>query len=126
MVSFSSAPIDPERVYDLIGKGAAGSVLFHYAVAKPMGTREGITSHITYESHGDVEQNLEDIAAEMKEQWNLTDVLLLRRQGTVAVGEIISLVAISSSASEDAFAACRHGLARLKKMPTIKKTEVYS
>ena len=38
MVCFSSDPIDPRRVYDLIGKEAAGSVLFHFAVAKAMGS----------------------------------------------------------------------------------------
>ena len=125
MVSFSSEPIETGRIYELIGKEAAGSVLFHYAVAKPMGTKEGTTTSITFEPNGDVERNLAEIAAEMKEHWNLTDVLLFRRKGQVAVGEIISLVAVSSPASEDAFAACRHGLALLKKMPTIRKTEVY-
>ena len=125
MVCFSSKPIDPRQVYDLIGKDAAGSVLFHFAVAKAIDTKHGITSHITYEPNGDVEQGLKDIALEMREKWNLTDVLLLRRQGMVAVGEIISLVAVSSSSSEEAFAACRHGLARMKRMPTIIKTETY-
>jgi molybdopterin synthase catalytic subunit len=42
------------------------------------------------------------------------------------VGEIISLVAVSSPSSEAAFAACGHGLACLKQMPTIIKTEIYS
>jgi molybdopterin synthase catalytic subunit len=125
MVCFSSKPIDPRQVYDLIGKDAAGSVLFHFAVAKAIDTKLGITTHITYEPNGDVEQGLKDIALEMREKWNLTDVLLLRRQGMVAVGEIISLVAVSSSSSEEAFAACRHGLARMKRMPTIIKTEIY-
>ncbi|CAG0981879.1 partial molybdopterin synthase catalytic subunit, partial [Anaerolineae bacterium] len=39
------------------------------------------------------------------------------------VGDIISLVAASSPNSEDAFAACRHGIARLKKMTTVCKRE---
>jgi molybdopterin synthase catalytic subunit len=126
MVCFSSKPIDPRQVYDLIEKNAAGSVLFHFAVAKAMGAKHGTTTHISYEPNGDVEQGLKDIAAEMREKWNLADVLLLRRQGMVAVGEIISLVAVSSSGSEEAFAACRHGLACMKRMPTIIKTEIYS
>ena len=126
MVCFSSDLIDPSRVYDLIGKEAAGSVLFHFAVAKAMGSQQGITSHITYQPNGNVEQNLEDIAGEMKEKWKLTDVVLIRRQGTVEVGEIISLVAVSAPGSEAAFAACRHGIARLRQMPTIIKTEIYS
>jgi molybdopterin synthase catalytic subunit len=42
----------------------------------------------------------------------------------VEVGGIISLVAVSSPSSEDAFAACRFGIGRLKKMSTIGKKEV--
>ncbi|MDD2337046.1 MAG: molybdenum cofactor biosynthesis protein MoaE [Geobacteraceae bacterium] len=126
MVCFSSEPIDPKQVYDMIGKDAAGSVLFHFAVAKAIGAKHGTTTHIDYQQSGDVERNLKDIETEMKENWGVTDVLLLRRQGMVAVGEIISLVAVSSTGSEAAFAACRHGLASLKKMPTIIKSEIYS
>jgi len=47
MVCFSSKPIDPRQVYDLIGKDAAGSVLFHFAVTKAIDARHGITTHIT-------------------------------------------------------------------------------
>ena len=72
-----------------------------------------------------MEQDLKDIAVEMRVKWTLTDVLLLRRQGKVAVGEIISLVAVSSSSSEETFAACRHGLNCMKRMPTIIETEIY-
>jgi molybdopterin synthase catalytic subunit len=123
MVHFSAEPIDPARVFDLLDTDAAGSVLFHFAVVKSHGVKEGITRHIEYQACGDVDENLRQIAAELRERWHLTDVLLLRRQGIVAAGEIASLVAVSAPGSETAFAACRHGLACLKKMPTIRKTE---
>jgi molybdopterin synthase catalytic subunit len=126
MILFTPEPIDPRKAYELIGKKAAGSVLFHFAVAKAMGAKHGITTHITYERNGDVETNLREIETELREKWDLEDVLLLRREGRVSVGEIISLVAVSSPASEAAFAACRHGIACLKRMATIRKTEVYS
>jgi len=126
MVVFTSELIDPRLVYDLIEKKAAGSVLFHYAVAKAIVSKHGLTTHIIYEPNGNVVQNLENIAGEMKNKWELTDVLIVRRQGKVEVGEIISLIAVSSPSSEAAFEACRHALSCLKQMPTITKTEVYT
>jgi molybdopterin synthase catalytic subunit len=66
---------------------------------------------------------LSEIAADIKQRWNIEDVLLVRRIGTLEVGDIISLIAVSSPVSTDAFDACRHGLERLKKMSTLKKTE---
>lgn len=123
MVRFSNEPIEPGQVCNLLKIDTAGSVLFHFAVVKSHGVKAGITHHIEYQACGDVEENLRQIAAELREKWQLTDVLLLRRQGMVAAGEIASLVAVSAPGSEAAFSACRHGLACLKKMPTICKTE---
>lgn len=125
MVMISSEPIDPARIHTLIGTTGAGSVVYHYAVVKADGGEERPTTGIDYRQKGDVPAELEEIASALRQQWNLTDVLLVRRVGTLKVGEIISLVAAASPASEDAFGACREGIARLKKMQTIVKTEFY-
>jgi len=69
---------------------------------------------------------MEGIAGELEHRWNLEDVLMIRRTGCLAVGEIISLVAASSPNSEDAFEACKQGISRMKKMATIHKTEKYA
>jgi molybdopterin synthase catalytic subunit len=82
-----------------------------------------VTCHIEYSAIGNVEEELVLIAGEMGESWEIEDSLLIRRIGRVGIGEIISLVAVSSPASEDAFAACRFGIGRLKKMTTIGKKE---
>ena len=78
---------------------------------------------IHFDKVGDTEDELSAIAADIKKRWNIEDVLLIRRIGTLDIGEIISLVAVSSTSSSGAFDACRHGLDRLKKMTTLKKTE---
>lgn len=117
--------IDPAAAYDLIAKDRAGSVVFHYAVVKEQNSHDKVTTGIEYRADGDTEGELKEIAAELTEKWKLEDVLLIRRIGRLGIGDIISLVATSSLSSEDAFAACRHGIARLKKMTTVKKQEMY-
>ncbi len=126
MVLVSHDPIDPSTLYGQIGKEFAGSVVFHYAVVKEQGGHGGVTSGIEYEAVGNTESELEEIAVELREKWKLEDVLLIRRVGRLGIGDIISLVAASSPNSEDAFASCRHGISRLKKMTTIRKMESYS
>ncbi len=42
----------------------------------------------------------------------------------MAVGEIISLAAVSYPVCDAAFEACRYGLALLKTMSSIRKTEI--
>jgi molybdopterin synthase catalytic subunit len=83
------------------------------------------SSGILFERAGDMEAELTGIAADVRGRWNVDDVLLVRRIGTLKVGDVISLVAVSSPASNDAFEACRFGLERLKKMVSLKKTELF-
>ncbi len=125
MVTISSDAIDPSSMYDQIAKASSGSVVFHYAVVKEQSGHGGVTTGIEYRTNGDTEGELAEIAAELSGTWQLEDILLVRRVGALGIGDIISLVAASSPNSEDAFAACRHGIARLKKMTTIRKTEMY-
>ncbi len=124
-VTVTHDPIDPTAAYDRIAKTSAGSVVFHYAVVKEQRDSAGVTTRIDYAAAGDTEAELTEIAAELAGKWKLEDVLLVRRLGCLGVGDIISLVAASSPNSEDAFAACRHGISCLKKMKTIAKKEVY-
>lgn len=122
MIIVTTEPVDTETVFDRIRKSGAGSVLLHYAVVK------GRTGHLSsegihFERAGNIEVELSAIEADIRERWNVEDVLLVRRIDTLKVGDVISLIAVSSPASQDAFDACRHGLGRMKSMKTLKKTE---
>ncbi len=125
MVMITHDPIDPSTAYDMIAKEHAGSIVFHYATVKELKSHDKATTGIEYLTNGDTEAELAEIAAELTEKWKLENVLLIRRIGCLGIGDIISLVAASSPNSEDAFASCRHGISRLKKMATIKKNEIY-
>ncbi|HEX9022666.1 MAG TPA: molybdenum cofactor biosynthesis protein MoaE [Geobacteraceae bacterium] len=124
MVRITYEPIDPRGSYDLIAGKTAGSVLFHYAVVKTRKGLGGVTRHIEYTPAGDAEEELAAIAAEICGSCAIEDIVLIRRVGRVGIGEIISLVAVSSPSSEDAFTACKFGISRLKKMRCISKNEV--
>ena len=124
MVIISPETINPSNVYDLIATSVAGSVVFHYAVVKPMSGVGGTTSYIDYASCGDTEAELLDITDTLKNEFSVEDILLIRRTGRLGLGDIISLVAASSPNSEDAFEACKQGISRMKKMKTIVKNEV--
>lgn len=122
MIIVTTEPVDTAAMFDKIGKSEAGSVLLHYAVVKGQ-AGERTSEGIHFERAGDIEAELSEIEADIRNQWGVEDVLLVRRLDTLRVGDVISLIAVSSQASRDAFDACRHGLERLKKMKTLKKTE---
>jgi molybdopterin synthase catalytic subunit len=126
MVKLVETPIDPSTAYNNICSAFSGSVVLHYAVVKKQAGSGNATTCIEYSAKGDTIRELEGIAGELEDRWKLEDVLLIRRTGCLAVGEIISLVAASSPNSEDAFEACKQGISRLKKMSTIHKTEKFA
>jgi molybdopterin synthase catalytic subunit len=118
----TNKPVDPGTMYERIRKSEAGSVLLHYAVVKSQaGDRVSVGIH--FEKGGDIEGELRALAADIKQRWKIEDVLLVRRIGMLDIGDIISLIAVSSPDSNDAFEACRYGLGKFKKMTTLKKTE---
>lgn len=126
MVQIVTTPIDPGQSYRLLQNDSAGSVLLHFAVVKADGGSGKTSSAVEYLAEDGAEAELAEITASLQAQWPLNDILLQRRSGVLAVGEIISLVAVCASASVDTFAACAAGLEMLKKMKTIRKTEVFS
>ncbi|HZV82277.1 MAG TPA: molybdenum cofactor biosynthesis protein MoaE [Geobacteraceae bacterium] len=126
ILAVTHEPIDPAAAYGRIAKNRAGSVVFHYAVVKSQSGAGGMTSCIEYDATAGTEVELTAIAAELQDKWQIEDLLLIRRVGCLGIGDIISLVAASSPNSEDAFAACRDGISRMKKMTTIVKQEIFA
>jgi len=125
VLAVTNKPIDPLEAYGRISKNRAGSVVFHYAVVKELKGDGGVTNCIEYQAETGAQLELAAIAAELQEKWKIEDLLLIRRVGCLGVGDIISLVAVNSPNSEDAFNACREGISRLKKMTTFKKQEIF-
>lgn len=123
MVMITQAPLDPGKLFDELCKQGSGSVLFHYALVKGRigGT---LSSGILFERIGDMEAELSEICSDVKSRWHIDDMVLVRRIGMLKIGEVISLIAVSAEASSDAFEACRYGMNRMKKMTSLKKTEI--
>lgn len=124
MVNVVEEAIQPGETYELLARQTAGSVLLHYAVVKETPHNLAATTGVEYRRNGDTEAEMQSIAGLLLDQWELEDVILVRRVGCLKAGEIISLVAVSSPNSADTFAACQHGISYLRKMTTIKKTEI--
>lgn len=125
MIEIVTDPIDPQRSYQLLQPGRAGSILLHFAVVKADGGSGQNSSAVEYRAEAGAAAELEEIATILRAGWPLSDVLLQRRSGVLKVGEIISLVAVCAEASANSFAACQVGLDLLKKMKTIRKREVF-
>jgi molybdopterin synthase catalytic subunit len=69
---------------------------------------------------------MEEIAAETRRRWPVTDVRIVHRLGSLDVGEPSVAVAVASPHRDEAFAACRYAIDTLKATVPIWKKEFYS
>ncbi len=79
MIIVMKNPVEPWMMYERIRQSQAGSVLFHYAVVKSQ-AGDKLSTGIFFEKTGDMEEELSAISAEIKQRWNIEDVLIVRRQ----------------------------------------------
>jgi molybdopterin synthase catalytic subunit len=69
---------------------------------------------------------MEEIAAETRRRWPVTDVRIVHRLGSLDVGEPSVAVAVASPHRDEAFAACRYAIDTLKSTVPIWKKEFYA
>jgi len=76
---------------------------------------------------GMTERELERIAEEARQRWELLDELIVHRVGELLPNDPIVLVAVWSAHRKDAFEACRHIMEALKtRAPFWKKEQLDS
>ena len=84
-------------------------------------------SHLEYEAYEEMALPLmEQIEAETRARWPVTDVRLVHRLGRLQIGEASVAVAVASPHRAEAFAACRYAIDTLKAKVPIWKKEFYA
>ena len=82
--------------------------------------------HLDYEAYeGMAEQVMADLAADLERTYDLCAVAIAHRVGRVGIGESSVVIAVSAPHREDALAACKDCIDRLKETVPLWKKEVY-
>jgi len=124
MIEITDKPINPNEIFKKISHKNSGSVVFHFGVVKEaVGGKR--TKGIRFAPKGDLEGELKTLEASLRKNWNVEDVLIIRRMGELHIGDIILLAAVSAEGREDAFAACRGAVEGCKKIKNIAKKELF-
>ncbi len=124
MVRLTREPID---VGDLTPTAAEdGAVcLFLGVVRNENGGRP--VRHLEYEAYEEMAQPLmEEIEAEARRRWPVTDVRIVHRLGRLEIGEASVAIAVTAPHRGAAFEACRHAIDTLKATVPIWKKEFYA
>ena len=71
-------------------------------------------------------QRLAEIGAQLHERWPICRAALLHATGTLRIGQISVVVAVSAPHRAEAFEACRFGIEELKRDVPIWKKEAFT
>jgi len=124
MTELTGEPIEAGRIFQKLSQKGAGSVVVHFGVVKP--SVEGRkTRGILFEERGDLAGEMKALEEKLRKDYDLIDVVLVRRTGELRVGDIILAAAVSAVGRDAAFGACREAVESFKKMENIGKRELY-
>jgi molybdopterin synthase catalytic subunit len=125
-VSVGDRPIDGAVLLAEVGRPDSGAtVLFLGTVRDHSEGKEGVT-HLDYEVFAEhVEPKIAEIVMEAASRWQVLDVVVEHRSGTVLLEEASVAVAVSSAHRSDAFDAARFIIDELKQRAPIWKKEFW-
>jgi molybdopterin synthase catalytic subunit len=118
-------PLDPGAVIEEARSDHAGAVATFIGTTRSE-SRGRTVHHLEYEGYaGMAEQVMAELADELKQRYDLCEVAIAHRTGRVDVGGLSVVIAVSAPHRQDALAACRDAIDRLKEIVPLWKKEVY-
>lgn len=123
VVKLTRERIELEPLFDFVSSPQAGAVVTFVGTVRETSHGKKVTS-LTYEAYEPMaEKELQRIADEMMQRWQLCKVAIVHRIGELNVGEVAVAIFVSAPHRADAFAAARHAIERIKEIVPIWKRE---
>jgi MoaE-MoaD fusion protein len=121
----SKSPLSLEPVVDEVRSDRAGAIATFVGTTRVQ-SRDRTVLHLDYEAYEQMaEQVMAEIAAELKERYDLCEIAIHHRTGRVEIGEASVVIAVSAPHRQDALAACKDAIDTLKERVPLWKKEFY-
>ncbi|XID93557.1 molybdenum cofactor biosynthesis protein MoaE [Paenibacillaceae bacterium WGS1546] len=123
--AISEDPIDPAGVLSAVYHPDHGAAIAFVGTTREW-TAGKRTVTLEYEAYVPMaEASLAEIGGEIAVRWPGTLTAISHRIGTVGIGEISVVIAVSSPHRADAYEASRYAIERLKQKVPVWKKEIY-
>jgi molybdopterin converting factor subunit 1 len=121
----SAEPLDLGAAVAEVADERAGAIATFIGTTR-IESRGRTVIHLEYEAYeGMAERVMEELAASLRERFDLCAVAIHHRVGRVGIGEQSVVIAVSAPHRHDALAACREAIDTLKETVPLWKKEVY-
>ena len=121
----SDDPLSLDAVVDEVRSDEAGAIATFVGTTRVQ-SRGRTVERLEYEAYaGMAEKVMADIAGRLKERYEVTEIAIHHRTGTVDIGEASVVIAVSAPHRQDALAACKDAIDTLKEQVPLWKKEIY-
>jgi molybdopterin converting factor subunit 1 len=121
----SATPLDLDAAVAEVANERAGAIATFVGTTR-VESRGRHVRHLEYEAYeGMAEQVMEELAASLRDRYDICAMAIHHRIGRVGIGEQSVLIAVSAPHRHDALAACREAIDTLKETVPLWKKEVY-
>ncbi|HEV8087200.1 MAG TPA: molybdenum cofactor biosynthesis protein MoaE [Actinomycetota bacterium] len=124
LVRIAPDPPSVDEALAAVADPAAGGTCVFVGTVRDHSAAGDDVTELTYEAWDELAaERLEEIAAEIHVRWTVCAVALLHATGTLDVGQVSVVVAVSAPHRAEAFEAARFGIEELKRDVPIWKKE---
>jgi molybdopterin synthase catalytic subunit len=124
MIQLTREAIDYHGLTEAVRDPHHGAVVLFLGTVRDM-TGEDRTLRLEYEAYEPMAaKKLQEILAQVQQQWPGAKVAIVHRLGVLEVGEVSVAVAVSTPHRAEAFAACRYVMEAIKADVPIWKKDI--
>ena len=121
----TEAPLSLEAVAAEVADERAGAVATFTGTVRRQSRGREVT-HLEYEAYAEMAEDvMARLAGDLEARHDLCSIAIHHRVGRLEVGEASVVIAISAPHRQDALAACKDAIDRLKETVPLWKKEVY-
>ncbi|GAI76875.1 unnamed protein product [marine sediment metagenome] len=125
MIEITEKPISPEFVVNKIKTDSSGCVVTYVGLIRNQSHGKPVLSVEYKDAKGTAQNELQKIASEIRQKWQINNVAICHRIGKLKVGDINLVVAIASAHRGEGFAACQYAIDQFKQKLPTQKREAY-
>jgi molybdopterin synthase catalytic subunit len=121
----SADPLSLDAVVDEVRSDRAGAIATFVGTTR-VESRGRSVEHLDYEAYEGMAENvMAEIAAGLKQRYDLCEIAIHHRTGRVDIGEASVVIAVSAPHRQEALAACKDAIDTLKEQVPLWKKEAY-
>ncbi|MEK6478723.1 molybdenum cofactor biosynthesis protein MoaE [Catalinimonas sp. 4WD22] len=124
-ILLSDQPLDINTALEAVNDGSAGAVDIFIGTVRNK-TQERAVVRLEYEAYDSMAiKEMEKLAEETASKWPVAKIAIHHRKGTLYIGDIAVIIAVSTPHRQEAFEACKYTIDTLKQSVPIWKKEIF-